>query len=322
MRFAAATAGAFALVLAGPVSAATASEDCKPKLIAALDMTILPDGTFAVPVMINGAEHKVVIETESPHSVINGPFATQAGLAMKPVPNRLTIGMHGALVTSFVRVPSFGIGSSTGADIAMLVDPMGDPVRDDIVGSIGMDLLANFDLDMDFKARKMNVFSSNPCEGAGVYWSKTYAELPLDLDAARTNTEMTLDGKAVSVTLSTGSPVSAMAANVAQGVFGNVPDGSSPGASNSMQHQASFNVLEGGGLSVSHPAIFVFGDPKAPLCDGHRHTKFVGAGMGMEMRTACYSNAQLTLGMRELKRLHLYFAFKAGKLYFTGADAN
>ena len=50
MKFAAVTAVAIALVLAGSVPAAASDDECRPKLIASLDMTILPDGTFAAPV--------------------------------------------------------------------------------------------------------------------------------------------------------------------------------------------------------------------------------------------------------------------------------
>lgn len=319
-------AGAFALAMINAVPASAA--DCAPKLQAALDMEVVHGG-IAIPVAIGGGLHKMLIKTDEAHSMVNAGFAADAGFETKPVGPRVTIEVNQALVSNYAIVPTLGIGPNNGANIAMLIEPTGVPVRDDVVGSIGMDLLTNFDLDLDFKNNKLNLFASNACDGGGVYWSKTYAELPLDMSTARANSEMTLDGKTVSVTFATGTNNSYMRANVAKALFNitaaggpqDMPTAEVTDAERS-RPAGYFKALDGGGLNIANPQVSLFGDPNAPLCDGRKHTKFFGSGIGATLSTRCYSNGQLTLGLHELRRLHLYFAFKAEKVYFTGADAN
>ena len=323
MKYVATLAGLLICALSPPP--AVADDNCTPKLVASLDMTPTARGLFTVPVTFNGEQHRVVVETDSIHSALNGAFVAQAGFQTKPIAERVSIEMAGALASSYAVVPTFGIDKNTGADIAFIVDPSGEPVHNDIVGSIGMDLLGNFDLDLDFKANKLNLFSSNSCEGGGVYWSKTYQELPLDMSTGRANTQMVLDGKDVSVTMATGSTISYMRADVAKALFGITPT-----VQNDVQTPANiatapanyFKSLEGGGLSIGRPAIALFGDPNAPPCDNHRHHHLANPTSAMTVLTTCYSNGQVTLGLREMRQLHLYLAFKAGKVYFTAADAN
>jgi len=70
-----------------------------------------------------------------------------------------------------------------------------------------------------------------------------------------------------------------------------------------------------GDVTIANPVIDLH--PSLNGCDGlHGYSK-KDTDMAM-----CSTNMGLTVGQNELRKLHLFFAFKEAKLYVTAADAH
>jgi hypothetical protein len=80
-----------------------------------------------------------------------------------------------------------------------------------------------------------------------------------------------------------------------------------------------FKQLTIEGVIIEHPVIDL--DPKASDCRPRSDpSPYV---MPLGKRTAsCYGASDLELGLKELRQLHLYFAFKEKMLYATAASTD
>lgn len=300
---------AVALVLAGGAPA-VAAEDCTPRQTASLQMTVV-SGAVAIPVAINGQPRLMMISPGLAFSSLTLDYALSAGLQQRPVQSG-TISVGGLPATTYAKVDTLLLGGSLGQKITLLIVPLA--ALPPIAGSIGSDLLANFDVEFDFAAHKVNFYLPNPCDGAGVTWSAQHGEVPLNKQDGRGNTDMTLDGENVHVTYDMLDAVSLMPSNVAKKVFNVAPAAGEPG-----NRVHTFTRLAQDGFAISPLTLHLDGDPEAPLCDGRWHTKMEDT---YDLRSRCRAYGDVSLGRNELEKFHLYFAFKAGKLYFTPADAH
>ena len=346
---------AAALIALWCASPAQAGDACTPRLLASFDMTPAHGGGYAIPVGINGQPYKFIVQTSQPYSFVFDTFVSAADLRKLPVNPDMVINMGGETVTDYVHVDELALGINKGTHVSMLVTHGIGHGDTDVAGIIGTDLLENFDVEIDYKARKLNLFAANPCDGRGVYWDTHYAQLPITRDhQGQMTVPMTLDGKPVSVMFNSIAGGSTMESNIAKARFGlappPVPHQAPPPGRDEERHQADrpdssqtpadssddgqtqaatrlangsehrFNSLDGDGLSISKPLVRFFGDPDAPPCDGTRrnisHSIYTGI-----VDEICYPSADLSLGLPAMEQLHLYFAYKAGKLYFTAASA-
>lgn len=324
-----------ALLLACGATQALAGEECRPRRYAELDMTPIRGGAaFTVPVELSGKPYRMMLKP-TPLSYLYDRYADAAGLARKDVAENKFIHINGQAITSYVRLPEMSVGGNTGHDLAILVMRPPRALADDIVGTLGTDILQSFDVELDFAARKMGLFAPDPCDGAGVYWSTAYTVLPMEKDrAGQLSVTMKLDGHDVKVMFDGVSSRSSMAYNLAVRDFGVAAPADAGGPENRNEETATrsddtlnradprlhrFGRLEAGGLTILNPMVYLTGDAAAPLCDGKTRSRL---GNFSRYTSTCYSGPQLTLGMPDVKKLHLLFAFKAGKLYLTAADAH
>jgi hypothetical protein len=308
------------------VTAQAASADdaiCKPKLYAALDIIMEPDGAIAVVAGLNGTQHRLLVDTGSLHSFLSTDFVKSAGIATKTVDSHLTIHTPMGDAKYYVKVDRFAVGNAGSKDTKFVI--IGGSYRPDpqVVGSIGTDILANFNVEFDIAARKINLLSG--CPGIGAYWAARYAELPIDVKKlGRPSSAWQLDGQPVTVTFSTTGSDSSMRFNVAHDKFG--LDKKSPGISQAGTqpdgdplYTYRFKQLTAEGITISNPLVGLQGSPDDPPCDGRERTRLRAYGRIVEK---CLGNGDLMLGMRDLSKLHLLFAFQEGKLYFTAADTH
>lgn len=308
MRIAAVLAVALALTGGTP---AVAAQDCTPHPTASLQMTVM-NGAVAIPVAINGQPRLMMISPGLAFSSLTLDYALTAGLQQRPVQSG-TISVGGLPATTYAKVDTLLLGGSLGHKITLLIVPLA--ALPPIAGSIGSDLLANFDVEFDFAARKVNFYLPNPCDGAGVTWSAQHSEVPLTTQDGRGNTDMTLDGENVHVTFNMLDAVSLMPSNVAKKVF-NVAPAAGEAPSGGVH---TFTRLAQDGFTISPLTLHLDGDPEAPICDGRWHTRMETT---YDRRSRCTDYGDVALGRNDLEKFHLYFAFKAGKLYFTPADAH
>src|SRR5262249_21782194 len=154
-----------------------------------------------------------------------------------------------------VTAPTVTIGPYTYRDVSFMIAPSRTDIDPSTSGTVGSDILRNFDLDFDFANKKFNLFSPEHCVGQVVYWtSGGAARIPFRFDTQhRIQFTMKLDGKDVDAVLDTGNPVSHLSKPIASRLFdvdetsqGTEPgdDGGKPG----FHHR--FSTLTVGGVTV------------------------------------------------------------------------
>ncbi|MBV9570399.1 MAG: hypothetical protein JO056_04070 [Alphaproteobacteria bacterium] len=304
------------LVAAGQSHAA---EQCKLTQVASLPIRTLPDGTVAVPVKLSGSDQLMRLDLSSPHSAVTGTYADTAKLDGKLLPEKVHVGYLGNEISLQVRLPDVQIGPVRGKDIWVFRLPDKPLVENTPAGVLGTDLLSGFDIELNLRDAKLNLFSPDHCENAGAYWAKYSASLPIETDkVGHLFVRMTLDGEDVTADLATIQPQAEMGMNTATKLFGF--DKTSPKIvelpappGGARVYRYPFKSLSAGGLKIAHPVIDLVPGDSGGRCDG---TPRVFHGMmGM-----CWGASQLHLGLAELRHLRLYLATKENLLHLTAAD--
>jgi hypothetical protein len=318
--------GAVALVFATGAAFADTSA-CKLTQIASMEMFTEPSGVIAVPVVVNGAQHRFLVGTADPHTMLLAAFAESAHIPQKSINQQVTIHTPGGDAKRYGIVDSLVLGASAAKNLNLVIAPDDYPEDHDVVGSLGVDILANFDVEFDFAAHKLNLFSSDHCPNMGAYWARQYAELPIDMKPlGRPAASWTLDGQPVTVTFSMDSPGSSMPFNFAKTRFGLDPG--SPGVETAQAekdgtpaHRYRFKQLSAEGVTITNPLVRLLGEPAETPCDVKtRYEKNRDdRAPNVLRRVKCYGSGDVALGIRELSKMHLLFAFKENKLYFTAA---
>ncbi|HEX4859738.1 MAG TPA: pepsin/retropepsin-like aspartic protease family protein [Rhizomicrobium sp.] len=320
-----------AAALALSLSAARADTPaCSLGLMASLDMTALPDARAAVPVTLNGTTYQFMVDTAGVFSKISKDAVKQLGLSETPTSMEL-YGVKGKQRISAVDVASLKIGNNEAKHFHVAVEG-GEMFKDrKFDGVFAADLLTLFDVEFDFGAEKMNLFSQDHCPGKVVYWTRSgYAELPFRLTSGPFGSgnhhivlSMTLDGHDLSTDLDTGSTFTWMSTRDAATLF-SIDDKSAgveriPGVPADYPGvQKRFGLLQIGGVAVQNPMIEIVPDRsdeafRMEHSEKSRDDPIYGSQLEHE---------QLTLGMNVLTKLHLFIAYKEHKVYATAADAH
>jgi predicted aspartyl protease len=281
---------------------------CALRQVASLDITTEPDGSVAVPVTIEGREGLMVVDTGSIISVISESEARARDLTLRP--NDLGLAyMGGVAADRTVRVSKVSIGRLSGSNLMMLVVPGGAELQHNAIGLLGPDILGNYDVEFDFAAAKLNLFETDHCPGQVVYWTKEpYAAAPMKVDeVGHIFVDIQLNGKPVQAALDTGADRSTISASLAKKLFGIDKDspGMKPlgnvsvnGTAPAPLYRYPFATLTFEGVTVQNPVI--------DILDGDRFE--VG-------------DNQMLLGIKTMRRLHMYISYKEKMVYFTPAES-
>jgi hypothetical protein len=159
------------------------------------------------------------------------------------------------------------------------------------------DLLWAFDVDFDFAAGKVSLFSQEHCPGQVVYWTHDpHAEIPFTMDTFnRIKIDVQLDGKDAIAFLNTNAVTSTITQEAAKGFFG---IDETAVLRNNGTYQ--FKTLTMQGVTVNNPILRLIS----------------GGTFKSEARPV------LQLGMGVLRQLHFYIAYKEKNLYVTPATAH
>jgi hypothetical protein len=316
------SAAAFSAVLCA--TAAHAAGDCPLKQVASLDMVSEPGGLLAVPVKFGDDTKKLIVALGSAFPEMIDSYATH--FASIAVPQRFVgLKLPKGDPVGVARIVRMEIGDAIVSNTRMLrvehID-FGDP---DVVGTLTLSLVRDFDLEVDFKHNKLNLFSQSHCSRPGAYWAKDYASLHFDSDQdGHITFPMSLDGKDVTVGIVTEPGHASMSMGAAYRLFGLTPD--SPGMvaeKDVAAHYAyPFKALSAGSFVFTDPDISIVGDDPHKECrkapppqeSAARFPEFAGIN--------CYGGSDVTLGLSELRQLHLYFSLGDDVLYFTNADSH
>jgi predicted aspartyl protease len=289
-------------IVATLVASSAQAQNCKLQLIASLPLTEDHYGMPLVPATLGGKHTVMLVDTGGTYSMVGQHVVDE----LKP--DEGTIAKNGFTLVSSrelkktAHIRPFALGEMSAPEFDFLVLPDGVVASKDLDGTIAPDILANFDVEFDFAGKKMNLFSQDHCEGKVVYWAKDWSEISFRMpDKLHIGLDIVLDGKPMQAELDTGSSFSYMSASTAKEMFGVEPppakaeNGQAPkdmrrgDADEARSYPHTFGTLSANGFAISHPQFLILPDVKARNLDHH------GA---------------MLLGMSELRRLHLYIAYK------------
>lgn len=294
-----------ALVAAG---AAGAEEKCPPLSMVGSFDTGPPDSGMAVDVLLDGTTAKLFVNTAGAVTMISAAKADEMKLRRTKLPHARLRDAFGNELASIVTVASLQIGTMHSTDVRVLVNPSW-PAAFQEVGAIGPDFLNQFDVDFDLGTRKMNLFSPRHCKGQVVYWTHdAVAAVPIRIDASgHILIAANADGQDVDAMIDTASSYSTMKLDGARTLLGVTQDSAGvtkvgPGPEGTTIYSYTFKTLTLAGLSFGNVTVHFIDD------GGRSNSRFFKRTM--------------TLGLRELSKLHLYVAYDERMLYATAAGAH
>jgi hypothetical protein len=304
------------------------AQDCKP-----LDVQIAVDlrmerGVPTIPVMIGDASKKLVLNTGGAFSVLSQPAIKEMKLNTLQARVRL-FDNAGQQSDRYVILPSLKIGSGHSESIKFMVRPAPGPMNQndaDLAGALGPDILQNFDVDMDFGARKLQLISPDHCDGKVLYWTApVVAIVPMRLTAeGKAVVFVNLDGKRLEAVLNTGQGPTVLNLDVAEDRFKvdvKAPDVKQVGQvgqnASAKIYRRQFQSLTFEGVTIENPEINMVPDQlKTRMLNKNRpQTGSLTRGDEASSRLP-----DLILGMQTLRNLHVYIAYKEKKVYITRSD--
>jgi hypothetical protein len=235
---------------------------------------------------------------------------------------------------SFVVVRQFDVGGMEGKNIQFMVSPApqsGSNPNRPFDGVMAGDLLEAYDVEMNFADGKLNFFSKDHCDGRVVYWpAQAVAVVPYRTTRAggpirdtHIRVPVTLDGKALTALIDTGSARSTMSAAIAKADFhvtAESPDAVPLGTvANDPRHKVFghvFGRLTFEGVAVNNPHIAIIPD----LVGSKDPTNTLRTGSNVE-RVDDKIGPEITIGMDVLKKLRVYLASRERRLYLTPSSS-
>jgi len=294
------------------------AQDCTLKQAASLPMAVESDGTISVTIKIDNADEKFRLALESASSSIKKSAADALGLKKKALP-------HGMMVVSIAGATAVQaifhdvqLGGIHGTDVAVLEFP--DAGTPDTIGDLGLDLLIDFDIDLDFAGGKLNLYSPDHCPGKVVYWASAYGSAPLSYSGGRLLLDLSLDGQPVRGLLTTAWQTPSMLLSTATQKFGIAPNSpdlklvSAADSSSPAIYEYPFKSLSVGDVSILNPVIQL--RDAADIC-GHPLATVLGS---LKCNSSFDWDTEVVAS--QLRKLHVYIATKEGKIYVTAANAH
>jgi predicted aspartyl protease len=293
------------VLMALPIAAAAAqaAEPCKLVRMASVDANVDGSDHLYIPAELAGRATKLMVDTGGAWSLIKAELADELKLERHYSQSIDIVDASGTSLRQYVQVPHLKLGDLTFSGNTDFIVMSGYHGRlDDFGGTIGLNIIARFDVEMDNAAKTINLFHPKHCPRIGAYWANEYVELPLINAGGLPETKVDIEGEKIRALIDTGSTRTFMDIDLAQRKFGLTT--SSPGVT-----PHSELTLPSGKVTKTYAYTFKtltisgfrFDDVEVILDDG---------------------DGGLTLGMNELKQLHLYFSFKEEMLYATTADAH
>ena len=322
-----AMAGVLLAVVAASSAAAQDEQQCRLLLAAQIPIQYEAGGRPTIPVTVNGRTAQFLVDTGGAFSTINQSLVDELKLRTEKLPERMRVTfINGSRVTQLAMTNSFGIGRLNVGTYGLGIQPFA--MTPGVDGLLAPEFLHVFDVEFDFAAGKIDIFSQKHCEGHVVHWThdmpailsfEPTKENPFDLAdrslAMRVgknwhiNVQGTLDGQDVDVMIDTGASTSYMALEEAKKVIpsdrqGDIKQISPPGGDpDNAVYTYPFKTLNLGGVVVNNPVVRM------------RPNK-------IKFATRAELHPGMLLGMDALSKLHIYIAYKEEKLYLTPVDAH
>jgi Aspartyl protease len=304
------------LFLFGTVVATSPSraDECKPlQLLTSIQMDMFADNALpSIPVSINGVSENMMVSSAAPIPTIDSAAASSLGLVSSP--SRVTLVANAERYDREYRVETFDFGSQRIKGIALQENP-GAMSSGGPIGLFPLMMLHNYDVDLDFGAKRLNLFSQDHCASRVTYWpERPLAVVPFKTVSGNIYISVLLDGHPLNAVIDTGS---------AETIMSSVP--------------ATFTMHLSLGAADTPQIAFVPRNQRAGLVVSSSDTKiyshtfdnlsFDGVTIA-NLKVKIYSDSvvherlpQVTIGMNVLRHLHIYIAYRENKLYITPAGS-
>jgi len=310
----------FVTAVAG-ISSSAAAQQCTLKLMAELPITDRSE-LFTVPVSVNGEQHQFLVDTGGVYSALVESVVQRQQLKEVSITGTDAYNTKGERLAKGVSVDSLKLGNNEAKNFHMFVL---DNIGQDVDGIVAPDLLQLFDVELDFAAHKMILFSPDHCAGKVVHWAKEYADIPFKMpDGFHVLVPVTLDGHTLMAQLDTGASTTVLSQRIAEDVFSAGPNKPGteqhPGAQpqDQIQYEHRFQSLAFGGVSVKNPLIALLPDDMERAMRKRYDAKSENDPVyGFQPNLP-----RLTIGQDVLRRLHIYIAYKEQVMYVTPVDAH
>lgn len=317
------------LILSGTATAGTASaQSCSaPQLLNSVTMTqVAGSNLMTVPVTINGTARKFVIDTGDAGTLVSQAMVRDLSLPENTYSAQAmqynVRGSHSYQdVRQRVRIADFQIGSMKGSGMQFLIS--GDQALGNIKpydGLLANDLFDNYDLDLDFGAKRMNYFSANHCPGQVVYWpEKPVAVIAVTIRDNKIMVPVTIDGHTIDAVIDTGANRTVMRRGVAEDTFNLDADTPQMTPVEGLRDGQGERVFTHTFGLIGFEGVAVKNLPVLIQTNSMTHNLQSNAITGSRFHSETPRIPDLSIGMDVLRHLHVYIAFAEKKLYVSPA---
>lgn len=309
-------------VLAALCPGMARAADCQLKIVNTIPIDMENQNTRPlVPVIINGTKETFLLDTGGAITQISVSAAQDLKLPLGDS-NLKMLDLYGgaAVGTAYIKTLVLGRLQDKNTSLPVMTSTFLDT---SFVGLLAPDYMGDYDIELDFRAGKMNYFSSDHCPGKVVYWpAAAIAVVPMRFKDYHLTLPVVLDGKPIRAMIDTGSPNTTLYASAAKQALDITAD--SPGAKvlderdGLKTFEYVFKSLSFEGMQINNPHILVLPDrvgSKDP------NNGFVTGTRLQRVDDADSSDPVMLIGMDILNKLHLYIAFGENKIYITPAAA-
>jgi hypothetical protein len=217
---------------------------------------------------------------------------------------------RGIMFHSWAYAEPFTLGSMRTDHLQFVVTDIPNPGSG---GILGAEFFQKYDIDLDFRAHRFNMFAPDHCEGQVLYWrAPGVAKLPFRYQNGRIIVRVSVDGREMDAVINTGSPRSEMQFDDADSLFYRGPNYPGVIPASDGLYTYDFGVLSFGGVSIYNPHLVLT-----------HSVSFRGTNSGPQtgtlLRNVDHTSTQpeLVIGTDLLKLLHIYIAFKERMIYVT-----
>ena len=295
------------LAAALPASAAQTCGDLKQ--FASVDMTLDSFGRPLVPVAIDGKQQQMMLDTGGVISTLTQRAFEETGRTALRRDDIVLDDVRGNRMDRSVTLPYVTIGQVRSRSWRFWIHApdmdLGSTTSGPVAGTLAPDVLAKFDVDLDFGRKTVKLFSPDHCEGRVLYWMPSaLAVIPFEREVSgHIMIPVSIDGQRLQALVDTGAASTMMNLTVAQRRFG-----LDEGTTNTGPSVHQFRSLELQGLAVANPIIRLIPD---------RIAQVMPSELGGVMSAPRQGLADVIIGQNIIGKFHLYIAYGESRLYLT-----
>ena len=292
---------------------------CNSRPLASLPLTLRGDGTITVDADI-GAPHPLAFVVDLTHvdNLLRDDVATALGLARTGVSGGEELYRGGKQLQSRGVIPSVKLSGIDAGKIRPFLFPgvSGiDPFTYSLpAGVLGRHVFDQFDVELDLAGSVLNLFAHADCP-LPLYARMDSERVRMDLSDEGLGVPVLLDGKQAVADLHTATCCSQISLTLAHDLLGVDASGAGltplPVSGGPPAFRSNIETLTLGATSISKPPI--------AIVDMTGRSHHIARVTAQSLMTICDSCQHVQVGLRELARFHLYFAFDRRILFVAPA---